>query len=434
MKKGTSTTSRGSLYGSLLRMTLFPMLGLSLVIAVFSTMAYTSGMQKQVEQGLKSVGISVLEAYDNLYEGDFNLRGNEQDGMLLYRGDNLISGNTALIDAISEATGNEISVFFYDMRLLTTIRNSDGERCINTIANKKIREKVLEGRKTFFFDNVKINNKRYLAYYIPFFGSDGTCTGMIAVAKTTKDVNALVNKSIHLVIIITFFLMALTSVLILRFGKTLIIAIRQIMIFLSEMSKGNLSAKLNPSVLNRTDELGEMGRLTDHVQGSLRKLIERDALTGLLNRRSGEIKLTERFKKSSISGEKYSLAIGDIDFFKKVNDTYGHEAGDLVLKEMARILNDSIVGNGFAARWGGEEFLLVFDGIDEKEAEQCLNEILIKVRQATVLCDSREIKVTMTFGVTRGGVEESMNSELSRADRKLYFGKENGRNRVVSED
>lgn len=53
MKKGTSTTSRGSLYGSLLRMTLFPMLGLSLVIAVFSTMAYTSGMQKQVEQGLK---------------------------------------------------------------------------------------------------------------------------------------------------------------------------------------------------------------------------------------------------------------------------------------------------------------------------------------------------------------------------------------------
>ena len=56
------------------------------------------------------------------------------------------------------------------------------------------------------------------------------------------------------------------------------------------------------------------------------------------------------------------------------------------------------------------------------------------VRQATVLCDSQEIKVTMTFGVTLGGVEESMNSELSRADRKLYFGKENGRNRVVSED
>ncbi|MCF0130253.1 MAG: GGDEF domain-containing protein, partial [Pseudobutyrivibrio sp.] len=128
----------------------------------------------------------------------------------------------------------------------------------------------------------------------------------------------------------------------------------------------------------------------------------------------------------------------DIDFFKKVNDTYGHEAGDDVLKAVTRIINDAVKTRGFVARWGGEEFLVVFENTDLETATKLLNKLLEKLRAEEIKSNTdkgiQTIKITMSFGVTPGGYEESNDSMLKRADGLLYQAKETGRNQVIAGD
>ena len=136
------------------------------------------------------------------------------------------------------------------------------------------------------------------------------------------------------------------------------------------------------------------------------------------------------------------IAIGDIDFFKKVNDTYGHEAGDEVLKQLAVLCSEYMSSHGIAARWGGEEFLFVFNNENLDEAGMNANELLSKIRNMTVKWNDIEIRVTMTIGVadvntfisgevTEAEIDDRINEAVSAADKKLYMGKSNGRNTVV---
>ncbi|HOO27607.1 MAG TPA: GGDEF domain-containing protein, partial [Lachnospiraceae bacterium] len=219
----------------------------------------------------------------------------------------------------------------------------------------------------------------------------------------------------------------LTAAFILRFASNIVMVIKKMMEFLKEMSLGNLSTQLSPVVVNREDELGEMGNFTVKVQASLRKLIERDVLTGLYNRRSGENMLD----KVKAGGMTYAVAIGDIDFFKKFNDNFGHDCGDVVLKEVAAVLDNGMRGIGFVARWGGEEFLLVFDNMNGLAAGVEADRILQMVRENTVRYNGQEHTVTMTFGVAEGNAEKPINIQIKEADEKLYRGKESGRNRVI---
>ena len=421
----------GSLNGQFLKMTLLPLVGMGLIMILFCSISYKTAMQGQVKKGLRTVGVSVLNAYDAMYDGDYNLVLDHNELALLYKGEYKLSGNEKLIDAIKEETEHDISLFFYNIRMLTTIKDDAGERYTGALANNRIVKEVLETGEERFYNNVTINGRAYLSYYIPVFGTDGTCIGMIAVARPADDVNHVVNTNLMKIIVIMIACLIVTALLITYFGKNISEVIHKIMRLLREMSYGNLNAELDHTVMKRNDELGDMGRFTTHVQAALRKLVERDELTGLYNRRSAESRLNQTYKKALEQGNLYSVAIGDIDFFKKVNDTYGHEAGDMVLRAVALILNDMMAGRGFAARWGGEEFLLVFEDMLEEDAAKYLNRILEKVRSLEVSYADQLLQVTMTFGVTQGAVMGSVNEELSSADAKLYHGKESGRNKVV---
>jgi len=200
--------------------------------------------------------------------------------------------------------------------------------------------------------------------------------------------------------------------------------------FLGEIADGKLNTSLDDTIVSRNDELGEMGRFTVYVQASLKKLIEKDALTGIYNRRSGQNRSAAILDRSS----KFCVAMGDIDFFKKVNDTYGHDAGDEVLKAVARILSDHLVGNGFVCRWGGEEFLMIFDGIEIDRAVEILNNALDTIRQTVVNCNEYNISVTMSYGVVSGNSGEDIETQIKKADNGLYYAKSHGRNQVVNVD
>ena len=164
----------------------------------------------------------------------------------------------------------------------------------------------------------------------------------------------------------------------------------------------------------------------------LRHVASTDPLTKVWNRFRMLEHVEKCLKKYNRGGMEFmSLAIGDIDFFKSVNDTYGHECGDEVLRQMAHLFDMETHGIGAVARWGGEEFLLVFEDTDLDAAREQLDELMDKIRELDILYDDQHVHLTMTFGLICEP-EEDIHTLLKEADAKLYIGKTNGRNQVVS--
>ena len=204
---------------------------------------------------------------------------------------------------------------------------------------------------------------------------------MICVTKPSGQVDSAILRSLYPFIIVTIAAMGIISVALLIYTKRVAGILLHIRNFLSDVSVGNLTTELEPSVTKRTDEFGDIGRSAVSMQSSLRTMIEQDALTGLSNRRAADRRLKQIIHRHETQGTPFSLAIGDIDFFKKVNDTHGHDAGDLILKNVADKLREHMRIYGFVARWGGEEFLLVFDHSDVREAHRVLENLSQDIRR-----------------------------------------------------
>lgn len=162
----------------------------------------------------------------------------------------------------------------------------------------------------------------------------------------------------------------------------------------------------------------------------IKHMAEVDPLTQLPNRRAVMEKL-ESLDKEAHRGKRFCVAIGDIDHFKHVNDTYGHEAGDEVLKMASALFTNRMEGVGTVARWGGEEFLFVLEDLDISDAREKLNQIRMALTRAEVEHNGTIINISMTFGLSEFRANASLDAIINEADKKLYAGKEAGRNRVV---
>ncbi len=156
-----------------------------------------------------------------------------------------------------------------------------------------------------------------------------------------------------------------------------------------------------------------------------------DALTGLKNRR-GLYSHYEKYIAPTLSSRKASLIICDIDHFKKVNDTYGHNAGDLVLKKLADLLTKQIGIDDGVFRWGGEEFIILLPGKSVSEAAEFAEHCRQLIEQRTFIYDQYDISVTMSFGVCELDRALTTEENVEKADARLYFAKNTGRNKVVS--
>ncbi len=423
MEKGNS---RKSLYGKLLSMTLLPLFLLAIIITFFSAHSFVDTINKEVKKGLMDLSATILTLYDHSYPGDYSVV--MQDGALyMLKGDHQLNGHFTLIDTIKEKTGADITIFYQDIRVITTLYDDNGERLVGTKVNAVVTRDVLETGEAAFYPSVDIDDKPYFAYYAPIINSDGSVIGMLFVAKPTQEVQQTVMKAVMPIILLGIVAMLIAAIVTMKFTKELIRAIKKIQIFLGKVAKGNLRDVLDYDVAKRDDELGEMGRYAVTMQRALIEQVEKDALTGLYNRRYGEKKIAE-VQENQL--DDFCLALGDIDFFKKVNDTYGHEYGDIVLTEVAAILNKSMRNKGFVARWGGEEFLLVFENSILEDAVDMLGRILDEIRKKEIVYKDEIIRITMTFGVCQGSTDD-MDSIIRIADGKLYEGKENGRNQIV---
>jgi two-component system cell cycle response regulator len=157
-----------------------------------------------------------------------------------------------------------------------------------------------------------------------------------------------------------------------------------------------------------------------------------DGLTGLYNHRHFQERLSQEFRRLSRYPRPLSLLILDIDFFKKVNDSYGHPAGDAVLKNVALILKKIVRETDIPARYGGEEFAALLTDTDKRGAEQVADRLRKNIMESLFRVDSKGIHITVSIGVaTYPSDAKTKESLIELADRALYRAKEEGRNRVV---
>ena len=161
----------------------------------------------------------------------------------------------------------------------------------------------------------------------------------------------------------------------------------------------------------------------------LHKEADTDPLTQLPNRRA-MLERISRFR-GQLPDAPFSVAIGDIDFFKKVNDTYGHNCGDYTLRELAKLFREKAGQEYFVCRWGGEEFCFFMPGKNIDEAWNYMFDLCVAVRKMRLEFEKQAFSITITIGIEENDYQSSIETILEKADKKLYMGKMAGRNRVV---
>lgn len=422
------TTKRKSLMGTFNYIIILPVFFIGIVMAGISYILIKKNVYYEIRSGMENEAYTLANTYDVMYPGYYELV-KAENLMALKKGEHYLTND--FIDNIKEDTGLEITIFYNDIRMITTLY-SDNKRITGSKMNSAIKKDVLENGYSKFYDDVRIEEERFFAYYLPVHNGSENIIGAICILKPANQIHSKFAKQvIPLIAIIIAGVVIITYLNYLYFGK-LNKNFKHIRNFLGEVTGGNLKAEMNREALAREDEIGDVAKASVNMQRSLSNLIVKDSLTDLYNRRYCNQNLKNLSEQYIKTGEPYTLAIADIDFFKKVNDTYGHIAGDEVLVSVAQIMKKSMAGKGFAARWGGEEFLLVYTGCDMETTLTYLEMLVEAIREMRVEYDDKAIKITISIGVATGN-GDSVDKVLCTADDRLYHAKKEGRDRVVSD-
>lgn len=188
-------------------------------------------------------------------------------------------------------------------------------------------------------------------------------------------------------------------------------------------------------VVRPFQKLDKLTDVTIELIGDISKYREeanKDSLTGLLNRRSFDNILQRFYYMFMKKNIPFVLAMLDIDDFKQVNDSYGHSAGDIVLKEFSNVISGiSRLGEDFAFRYGGEEFAILSHGNSEIEIESYLKRLLSLIRNINVKYKNHSINFTFSAGISVINNDTTADQLIRNADSALYYAKSNGKNQIA---
>lgn len=177
---------------------------------------------------------------------------------------------------------------------------------------------------------------------------------------------------------------------------------------------------------------GDLIQLRDEVK-SLSKLVSTDTLTGLYNYRFFSKAIIQEMERSQRTGQATTLMLVDADYFKKVNDKWGHEAGNQALKLIANCIKDNIRKLDLACRYGGEEFTVILPSTDISTSLQVAERIRNTIEQTPLLYEEMTIRLTVSIGIStyKGNkLSDQSNKLIEQADSELYRAKQQGRNQV----
>ncbi|MFP8967884.1 diguanylate cyclase [Pokkaliibacter sp. CJK22405] len=197
----------------------------------------------------------------------------------------------------------------------------------------------------------------------------------------------------------------------------LAIAIASTLVYLRRSRAGERALKANQAKL-------------EMINAQLEAMAGEDPLTGLYNRRKLNALLDDEWNRSKRYRRPLTLAILDLDFFKRINDTLGHGAGDAVLVHVAKLLGKNKRNSDILARLGGEEFIMVLPETRAEEAMILMERLRIMIQENPTPWQAESIPLTVSIGIANLNSEDRVSDMLSRADKALYEAKESGRNRI----
>ena len=298
------------------------------------------------------------------------------------------------VDRHKHITGTEVAFFRGAESVAATLMNEDGSRAIGMIAFEDTCQTVILSGESYIGE-MTLLGQRMIVKFSPILDVYGNVVATLFVGHYLTEKASVVQSFIVTGILLTAFFLGL-SILIISF----------------------ISIKIANPISKRLDQL--------HI----------DSLTGVYNRRYFDEKLKQMVAALPRSGDLLSLAMIDIDFFKKYNDTYGHGEGDECLKIVAKALTKSVMrDNDFVARYGGEEFVAVFPNTDEDGAHVVAKRLIECIRECNIPHKESEVAdhVTISLGIATAQVNHAKSGEalVKCADEQLYKSKLNGRNQYT---
>ena len=295
---------------NLLGIAILPLLIFGIIVTMITSLIIYNSLKNEVKDNLRILAYTSYKNFELLFPGDLS----EKDHHIV-KGDKSIEGQTQILDEIRELSGADITLFYHRERCLTTICKENGERARGTEASKEVSDQVLKKGRDFFSDNVMVNDTRYFGYYMPIKDSKNNISGMMFAGKPRKDILIEMSKSIAIIFCAAFITIIIAANIVFHYGKRVIGSLNQIKKFLKDIAEGDLTTKIDSKILDRQDEIGQMGRFSVMLKDSITDLVGTDSLTRLHNRRSCQVVLDSFENKYKKDGKDFVIAIGDIDFF-----------------------------------------------------------------------------------------------------------------------
>ena len=252
--------------------------------------------------------------------------------------------------------------------------------------------------------------------------------------QTLNDTNKLMQQLLFISSIITVALILFLLITTFAVSLTTYFSVRQVIIRMKELASGSVDFSRRME-RDRRDELGSLifwfNKLSDKIEQdyiTLQTISITDKLTQLNNRTRTDEYLPQAITKARSENTDLAVALLDIDHFKRVNDTFGHQIGDTVLQTVANILKECAAEHDFVGRWGGEEFILVIPNVAQVKIVEYLDHIRTRVSDTSF---SEVGQVTVSIGVALLQQQSTPKTLLSQADKALYLAKDSGRNKVI---
>ena len=354
----------------ILALSLLPMIIVCALVATVGAKALETGIEKQIEQSLQIVGVSVDETYTNLYEGDYT----RDKGGKVRKGGTSISGETQLIDGLQEKTGFQVSFLYGNMRLITTLTKPEGGRINGTALEDDVYAQIQTGEALFLTD-CNISEVDYYVYYQPLINSDGSVIGAIEVATPMQNVKDTISMQVKDIILIAVACVLVAATLVSVLSRSMVKTMKKTKHFLGRIVNGELDAEPDEKQCRKKDEY----RISVKLQKTLRSIVTEikdsaDDLTASSN------KLIKMAQDTQESVNDVYHAVGEISdgARNQANETTDANENVVRIGEQIEYISEEVksltdyAGRMAEAEKASEEIMKELNGSNESTKESVL--------------------------------------------------------------
>ncbi len=291
----------------ILMVALGPLAVLGIIIVLLSNARINTVVTNSIKTGLKSAAVAVRDTLTYVDEGDYGFDRNNK----FCKGEFNISKSPELVDNIKEASDIDITIFYGNIRYMTSLLDSSDNRMIGTRAGDEVVKEVIENGNEYFSRNVDVYGEKYFGYYIPLYNNEGTPVGMVFAGIPQADAKAQIQSILLVMVGIVFATAVLAAIFLVFIVRRLVQALRKGSVALEQVAHGDLNVELDRTVLKRKDEIGNISRaimrLKEELSGTIAVIkTQSDELNG------AAAYLQNRTAETSDSLSQVERAVGEV--------------------------------------------------------------------------------------------------------------------------